>query len=240
MQVEMINEHGLDEAGIDGGGVFREFILQLLETGFDPIRGFFTFTSDGFLYPNPNVGMLMENFREHYTFLGRMLAKAVQLKILTPLKFASFFLQKILSKTTATRLDIDYLASLDPDIYKNLILLKDSRCNVQELELNFAVDLNEFGQTKLVELKPGGKDIPVTNDNKIEYIHLLADYKLNRQIHEQVIAFRRGIASVINTDVLRMFNFNEIQNLISGCNEVIDVDDWKFNTVYSGMFSINQ
>lgn len=113
-------------------------------------------------------------------------------------------------------------------------MLKDPSCNVQDLELNFAVDLNELGQTKLVELKPGGRDIPVTNDNKIEYIHLLADYKLNRQIHEQVIAFRRGIASVVNTDVLRMFNFNEFQNLISGCNETIDVTDWRFNTAYSG------
>lgn len=110
---------------------------------------------------------------------------------------------------------------------------------MQDLELNFAVDLNEFGQTKLVELKPGGRDIPVTNDNKIEYIHLLADYKLNRQIHEQVIAFRRGIASVINTDMLRMFNFNEFQNLISGCNETIDVDDWQHNTVYSGILIFN-
>lgn len=157
------------------------------------------------------------------------------MKILTPIKFASFFLQKILSKTSDTRLDIDYLASLDPEVYKNLILLKDSKCNVHELELNFAVDLNEFGQTKLVELKPGGKDIPVTNDNKIEYIHLLADYKLNKQIHEQVIAFRQGISSVINPDMLKMFNFNEIQNLISGCKENIDVDDWKFNSVYSGI-----
>lgn len=153
------------------------------------------------------------------------------------MKFASFFLQKILSKTNSTRLDIDYLASLDPEVYKNLIMLKDNKCNVEELELNFAVDLNEFGRTRLVELKPGGKDIPVTNDNKIEYIHLLADYKLNRQIHEQVMAFKRGIASVINMDMFKMFNFNEMQNLISGCNDDIDVTDWRFNTVYSGIYS---
>lgn len=83
----MINEHGLDEAGIDGGGVFREFILQLLETGFDPIRGFFSFTSDGFLYPNPNVGMLMDNYYEHYTFLGRMLAKVYSKIIIVKVDF---------------------------------------------------------------------------------------------------------------------------------------------------------
>ena len=32
------------------------------------------------------------------------------------------------------------------------------------------------------ELKPGGKDIIVTNSNKIEYIHLMSNYRLNRQV----------------------------------------------------------
>ena len=71
----MINQLGLDEAGIDGGGLFREFLLKLLETGFDPNRGFFVLTSDGYLYPNPNVNLLMENYEQHYFFLGRILAK---------------------------------------------------------------------------------------------------------------------------------------------------------------------
>jgi ubiquitin-protein ligase E3 C len=71
----MINQLGLDEAGIDGGGLFREFILKLLENGFDPNRGFFVLTSDGFLYPNPHVSFLVSNYYDHYFFLGRMLAK---------------------------------------------------------------------------------------------------------------------------------------------------------------------
>jgi ubiquitin-protein ligase E3 C len=76
--VEMINKLGLDEAGIDGGGLFREFILELLESGFDPNRGFFILTSDGYLYPNPNVKFLMlENYEKHYFFLGRILAKVI-------------------------------------------------------------------------------------------------------------------------------------------------------------------
>ena len=33
-----------------------------------------------------------------------------------------------------------------------------------------------------VELKPGGHSIIVTNDNRIEYIHLMADYRLNKQV----------------------------------------------------------
>ena len=61
----MINQHGLDEAGIDGGGVLREFIIMLLETAFDPTRGFFVLTSDGFLYPNPNVTFIVDDYEAH-------------------------------------------------------------------------------------------------------------------------------------------------------------------------------
>jgi hypothetical protein len=36
MRVQLVNAAGLDEAGIDGGGIFREFLSELLKTGFDP------------------------------------------------------------------------------------------------------------------------------------------------------------------------------------------------------------
>lgn len=41
------------------------------------------------------------------------------------------------------------------------------------------------------ELKPNGSNIPVTSSNRIEYIHLVADYKLNKQIRLQCNAFRQ-------------------------------------------------
>ena len=34
-----------------------------------------------------------------------------------------------------------------------------------------------------------------------------------------------------------MFNFNEFQYLVSGSDEVIDVNDWKNYTVYAGAYS---
>ena len=55
LRVTFTNAQGLDEAGIDGGGLFREFLSQLLKTGFDPNHGFFTPSPDGLLYPNPKV-----------------------------------------------------------------------------------------------------------------------------------------------------------------------------------------
>lgn len=75
MRIQLINAAGLDEAGIDGGGIFREFLSELLKTGFDPNRGFFKYTADRLLYPNPQASMLVPNFTQHFFFLGRMLGK---------------------------------------------------------------------------------------------------------------------------------------------------------------------
>lgn len=64
---------------------------------------------------------------------------------------------------------------------------------------------------QVVELKSGGKDIPVTSANRIAYIHLVADYRLNRQIRPHCLAFRQGLANVVSLEWLRMFDQQEIQ-----------------------------
>lgn len=44
MKISLSNTVGLEEAGVDGGGLFREFLSELLKTAFDPNRGFFRYT----------------------------------------------------------------------------------------------------------------------------------------------------------------------------------------------------
>jgi ubiquitin-protein ligase E3 C len=66
----------VDEAGVDGGGLFREFLSQLLKAAFDPNRGFFVLTRDQHLYPNPAASHIHANSNNHYFFIGRMLGKA--------------------------------------------------------------------------------------------------------------------------------------------------------------------
>ncbi|XP_044151489.1 LOW QUALITY PROTEIN: ubiquitin-protein ligase E3C-like [Bufo gargarizans] len=90
---------------------------------------------------------------------------------------------------------------------------------------------------KVVELKLGGKDIPVTSANRIAYIHLVADYRLNKQIRQHCLAFRQGLANVVNLEWLRMFDQQEIQVLISGAQVPICLDDLKSFTNYSGGYS---
>lgn len=75
LRIQFINSIGLEEVGIDGGGIFKEFINEVLKTAFDPNRGFFLLTADNTLYPNPNVHLIVENYMEHYRFIGRLIGK---------------------------------------------------------------------------------------------------------------------------------------------------------------------
>lgn len=87
-------------------------------------------------------------------------------------------------------------------------------------------------------LKAEGDQVAVNNENRIEYIHLVADYKLNRQIKQQCNAFRNGLADVIGLDWLRMFSSRELSTLISGAEHEINVSDLQAHTNYSGGFEI--
>lgn len=116
LKVHMINAVGLDEAGIDGGGIFREFLSELIKTAFDPNRGFFLITTDNKLYPNPSVSLIVENYQKHYYFCGRLLGKALYENLLVELPLADFFLSKLAGKQCDV--DIHQLASLDPVLHK--------------------------------------------------------------------------------------------------------------------------
>lgn len=182
-RVQLVNAVGLDEAGIDGGGIFREFMNELLKACFDPNRGFFSTSHDRLLFPNPSSRIINGDFQKHYYFIGRMLGKALYENMLVELPFATFFLAKLLARTSTSDVDIHHLATLDPTMYKNLVYLKNYDGDVSELGLDFTIVNSDLGENEEVELKPGGKNTIVTAQNRIEYIHLMADYRLNKQVH---------------------------------------------------------
>uniref|UniRef100_A0AAV1UG62 HECT-type E3 ubiquitin transferase n=1 Tax=Peronospora matthiolae TaxID=2874970 RepID=A0AAV1UG62_9STRA len=61
IKVTFINEQGLEEAGIDGGGVFKEFMDNLTKNAFSPEFGFFIETDDHLLYPNSRAKFIVNN-----------------------------------------------------------------------------------------------------------------------------------------------------------------------------------
>ena len=45
-------------------------------------------------------------------------------------------------------------------------------------------------------LKPGGADVAVTNENKLQYVHLAADWHLRSRLGAPVHAFAEGLSQV--------------------------------------------
>ena len=61
---------------------------------------------------------------------------------------------------------------------------------------------SQFGVTTVVELKEGGAHIPVTNENKREFVQLSAQYRLTNSIKEQLNALLGGFYDVIPKDLI--------------------------------------
>ncbi|TPX33541.1 hypothetical protein SeMB42_g07460 [Synchytrium endobioticum] len=232
--ITFVDEQGMIEAGIDGGGLFKEFLTTLSKQAFDMNYGLFSETRDHLLYPSPQNYATQDSQLNYFEFLGRILGKALYEGILIDVAFAKFFLSKWLGRQSY----LDDLPSLDPDLYHSLMFLKNYTGDVEkDLMLTFTKDESEFGTTRTIELIPCGASVPVTNENRIRYIYLVANYWLNQQIGRQCRAFFKGLSDLIDPKWLRMFNQEELQILIGGASIPIDLTDLQRNIVYEGGFS---
>lgn len=59
-------------------------------------------------------------------------------------------------------------------------------------DTTFSVENNSFGVVKVHELKPNGKELAVTEDNKKEYVKLYVNYRFMRGIEQQFLALQKG------------------------------------------------
>ncbi|KAI0074242.1 HECT-domain-containing protein [Panus rudis PR-1116 ss-1] len=230
--ITFVDEFGQEEAGIDGGGVFKEFLMSLCKEVFDTNHGLWLATKNNELYPNPHSYATEAHSLNWYRFIGRILGKALYEGILVDVAFAPFFLAKWLGKQSY----LDDLQSLDPQLYQGLIFLKNYTGDPEELSLNFTITIEEFDTTKTIPLIPNGENIPVTRENRLRYILMVSHYRLNKQIRKQSDAFFEGLSDMIDPKWLRMFNQQELQILLGGVNSPIDLNDLRKHTVYGGLY----
>ncbi|TVU45657.1 hypothetical protein EJB05_05149 [Eragrostis curvula] len=234
IHVSFVSECGLPEAGLDYGGLSKEFLTDLSKAAFSPEYGLFSQTSasDSSLIPS-NSAKLLDNGIDMIEFLGRVVGKALYEGILLDYSFSPVFVQKLLGRYSF----LDELSTLDPELYRNLMQLKHYEGDVEDLCLDFTVTEELGGQRIVHELRPGGKNISVTNENKLHYVHAMADFKLNRQIFPFANAFYRGLSDLISPSWLSLFNANEFNQLLSGGLQDFDVDDLRNNTKYTGGYT---
>jgi len=111
------------------------------------------------------------------------------------------------------------------------VWVRDNNINECELELFFSTNFEILGKLEEHELKPNGKHIKVTEENKQEYINLMTQWLFTRGIEEQTKSFLDGFNEVVPLQWLQYFDERELELMLCGMQE-IDVNDWERNTIY--------
>ena len=139
IQITFVDEFDMPEAGIDGGGVTKEFLTSVTTQAFsqdaEHEHQFFVENEKHILFPNPNAiedlrlrlqqrgfkknsPQMREKIREllkQYEFLGRIIGKCLYEGILVDVSFAGFFLKKwaLTGGTGSASLESGYRANIN-------------------------------------------------------------------------------------------------------------------------------
>lgn len=234
------NQLGETEAGIDGGGLTKEFLINVINEAFSSERKLFVEKNNEF-YPNPEINLNYKyriNSQEQLEklnllkFIGKIIGKCLYEHILVNVNFSIFFLKKF--NKNFSKNGFNDLSSFDNDLYKSFIkLLNYDDQTLNELNLNFTIDENLNNKILNINLVENGSNIKVNSTNKLRFVHEVANFKLNKLIDLQTNSFLNGLFEVIPKEWLFMFNPYELQLLISG-EQNINIDDLRENTVYAG------
>lgn len=232
IRISFVNDFGEQEAGIDGGGMFKEFLESVIRESVSANKGLFMSTTDNKLYPAPTTSLTREQLKL-IEFVGMMVGKALWEGFLLDLPLASFFLKKIRGASSG----VDDLPSLDPELAKNLSYLARNPDSVAEMGLTFSIStVQSPNSTADVELVPGGKSMPVTGANVAHFIHRVANFKLNEQIQTSCDAFLSGFYTIVPAAWVRSFNDSELQMLIGGAegDSRLDLVDLQNHVICAG------
>ncbi|VDM40818.1 unnamed protein product [Toxocara canis] len=222
------------ETGLDYGGVAREWFYLLSHHIFNPYYGLFEYsaTDNYTLQINPHSETCNPEHISYFHFIGRVIGIAIfHGKLLD-----AFFIRPFYKMMLGKPITLNDMESVDNEYFNSLIYIKDN--DPEDLDLYFAVDEQFYGQTQTVELREGGAKEKVTEANKDEYIELVIRWRFVSRVEAQMKALMKGVHELIPSNLLSIFDPNELELLVCGLQK-IDVKDWKDNTLYKGGYAPN-
>eukprot|EP00873_Tetraselmis_striata_P041803 jgi/Tetstr1/462067/TSEL_007137.t1 len=201
---------GCVEEGLDEGGVTREFFMLLTRELLDVKYGMFTYLPETRTYwfnqasVEPDV-----NFK----LVGIMLGLAIYNSVILDVHLPMVVYKKLLDHHPTFR---DLKAAM-PELGRGLQQLLDYDGDVESVFMrSFDVEYEFYGEMRTVELVPGGSSIPVTRDNRQQYVDLYAKWVLTDSISRHFSAFAEGFHQVCDGPALRLFRHEELELLVCG------------------------
>ncbi|KAK3829114.1 MAG: hypothetical protein J3Q66DRAFT_324376 [Benniella sp.] len=219
----------IGEDGVDAGGLRKEWFLLLVRQLFDPQYGMFVYDDQSsHCWFNPAS---FESLSQFY-LVGVVIGLAIYNSTILDLPLPLAVYKKLLGVPVA----LEDLAAFRPDLAKGFEqLLNYEGHDVEDVFcLNFVGSYEAYGDVVEKPLVRDGKDVPVTSQNKREYVERYANFVMNSSIADQFDWFRRGFTSVCGGDALSLFRPEEIEFLVRGSAEPLDIDQLRSVTVYEG------
>ncbi|MCJ1433157.1 putative E3 ubiquitin-protein ligase [Xylographa pallens] len=232
------------EEGIDAGGLRKEWFLLLVREVFDPEHGLFIYDEESrYCYFNPNSFETSDQFY----LVGVVLGLAIYNSTILDVALPPFAFRKLLASapnyngpvTSLTRVPVGYtlddLAEWRPSLARGLRQLLEYDGNVQETFCReFIIDVDRYGQIGQVPLCTNGENRAVTNNNRQEFVDLYVRYLLDIAVVRQFEPFKRGFFTVCGGNALSLFRPEEIELLIRGSDEPLDVTSLRAVATYEG------
>uniref|UniRef100_A0A674PEM6 E3 ubiquitin-protein ligase n=1 Tax=Takifugu rubripes TaxID=31033 RepID=A0A674PEM6_TAKRU len=216
------------EEGLDYGGIAREWFFLLSHEVLNPMYCLFEYAGKNnyCLQINP-ASSINPDHLTYFRFIGRFIAMALYHGKFIDTGFTLPFYKQMLDKKPTLK----DLESIDPEFYNSIMWVKENNLEECGVELFFAQDMEILGKVSSHELKEGGENELVTEENKEEYISLLTNWRFTRGVKEQTRAFLDGFNEVVPLEWLRYFDEKELELMLCGMQE-IDLADWQKNTIY--------
>lgn len=215
------------ESGVDAGGVTREWYQVLSRQMFNPDYALFTAVASDETTFHPNrTSYINPEHLSFFKFIGRIIGKAIFDGSFLDCHFSRAVYKKILDRPVSLK-DME---NLDLEYFKSLMWMLENDITDVITE-DFSVEADDYGEHKIIDLVENGRNIPVTEQNKHEYVRLVVEYRLQKSVLEQMSNFITGFHEIIPRDLVAIFDEQELELLISGLPD-IDVQDWKNNTTY--------
>ena len=151
---------------------------------FNPIYCLFEYSSHGkyTLQISPRSDINPEHL-EYFKFIGRVVGVA----IFHQRFLDAFFVSAVYKQVLGMSISPEDLESIDPELWKGVAWMQEN--DVTGLMYHFSVDDERFGVICEQDLKPEGRHIEVTNENKLEYIDLLTRWNITKQSNINVYKF---------------------------------------------------
>lgn len=97
---------------------------------------------------------------------------------------------------------------------------------------DFVAEVESYGQILQVPLCPNGETKAVTNSNRREFVDLYVHYLLDTAVARQYDPFKRGFYTVCGGNALSLFRSEEIELLVRGSDEVLDIASLRAVAIY--------